>query len=106
MKWLRKLFRLPFPSLSRAELAATLTESMALNWAFEQDLKRACLHGYWRLDHPLSKVCPPMLKSRHPRMTMEQIEQQYNLIMGNTRKLLVAQIEGSVVTYHHEIDNQ
>lgn len=102
MKWLRKLFRLPHPEMSRTQLAATLDAAKELNWRLGQDLQRACLHGYWRLDHPLSKVCPERLKSRHPKMTESEIAAQYRAILQSELKemeieVLVAKNPGTVL---------
>lgn len=83
--------------MSRTQLARTLDAAKDLNWRLGQDLQRACLHGYWRLDHPLSKVCPPHLKSRHPRMTEEEIAAQYRKIMLPELKELVAENPGIVL---------
>lgn len=87
MKWLRKLFSLRYPHLSRKQIAEQLTESFSLNVNLVADLKHACAQGRWRFDHPLSKVCPEQMKSRHPKLTEEQIESEYQRIMAGPNEL-------------------
>jgi hypothetical protein len=86
---IRKLFRLPRPHMSRAEMSKHLDAVSELNGELIADLRKACVNGYWRLDHPLSKVCPEHMKTRFPKLTEEEIQIQLRNILGPQRLALV-----------------
>jgi hypothetical protein len=111
MKWLRKLFGLQYPHLSRKQIAEQTAALLSLNADLVADLKHACAQGRWRFDHPLSKACPEHMKSRHPKLTEAEIEAEYRRIMAGPNELFrlaqkqVVQIDAPVINSpYNEID--
>ena len=100
---IRRLFRLPRPHMSRAELSKHLDGISELNSQLIADLRKACLHGYWRLDHPLSKVCPEHMKTRHPKLTEEEITAQWKSIMEPARLELIDSAKKVVVQLPEDV---
>jgi hypothetical protein len=96
---IRRLLRLPHPELSRAEMATRLNNLSRLTFDMAADLRKACLHGYWRLDHPLSALCPEHMKTRHPKLTEEEIETQLRRILSPERIQLLDLSKNIVVNY-------
>jgi len=94
---IRRFFRLSHPELSRAEMAAKLIDICLVNLDLIADLRRACINGHWRLDHPLSVFCPESMKTRFPKLTEEETEIQLKAIRGLNRLTLVNLAKGIVV---------
>jgi hypothetical protein len=81
MKWLRKLFRLPYPGLSRTELVRRYDRQVKINADLAFEIFLAASNHKWTLDHPLSKIAPAQMKRRHARLSESEIIAQTRSIL-------------------------